>query len=127
MTNTHTRLFAQFAAALEQGDTAARIEAPAYRQRDMKIGEYLADLIGGDGGQDVLAHLLRVLAVAMQSVDTDTRLHAMAAVAALARMHADYHAEAGALDDADADDEFAADYSDARRLQDKDSISEVQT
>ena len=121
----HTRLFADFAAALERGDTAARVETPAYRQRKMKIGAYLADLIGGKDSDTVMQHLLRVLSVSIKSTDTDTRLHAMAATAAMARMHADHHAEAGALDDADADAEFRADYSDAARLIQRDAISEV--
>ena len=107
----HTRLFAAFAAALESGDTAARVETPAYsRSKEMKIGEYIADLIGGDDSDEIMQHLLRVLAVSLKSTDTDTRLHAMAAAAALSRKHADYHAEAASLDD-DADDEqFRADY-----------------
>jgi hypothetical protein len=121
----HSRLFAQFAEALADGETGTRVDTPAFRPTEMRLGEVIGDLIGGDRGQDVVAHLLRVLAVAQKSPDTDTRLHAMAACAALSRMHADLHAEAGDLDDADADDVLDGELADAKRLQDKDARAEV--
>ena len=107
----HPRLFAEFAAALEQGDATVKVDTPAFRIGRQSIGEVLVDELAGSDWHDTLQALLGVLAKAMKSTDTDTRLHAMAAAAALARKHADYHAAAGNQQDIDDDQEFRANYS----------------
>ena len=106
----HTRLFAEFAAALEQGDITVKVDTPAFRIGRQSIGEVLVDELAGSDWQDTLQALLGVLAKAMKSTDTDTRLHAMSAAAVLARKHADYHATAGDALDADDAAEFRSNY-----------------
>jgi hypothetical protein len=117
------RLMADFFAALEAGDVRTLVNTPAFREKRTPIGDVLGDEAGGDRAEVVLGCLLRTMARALKSSDIDTRVHAMAEAAAMGRLFANRHTEAQILDDADAEDEFQADYADALRLQDKDRAS----
>jgi len=118
----HTRLFAEFADALGTGEQSSPVDTPAFRVKRQSITDVLLDEMAGDKGRETLGHFQRLLASALKSSDPALRLEAMAAAAALSRAHADYHAEAGDLDDADADDVLAAELADAKRLQAKDAL-----
>ena len=150
------RLFAEMANALDLADASAKLWTPGFAIKHHTLGECLIDAmdscgeshttlqhllrapvclatahalldaLGGEDGLVVLRPLLVALAADLHNHEPDVRLPAMAAVAALARAHADYHAAAGdEQDDAD-DEEFRSDYSDAQRLAQKDLISEMQ-
>lgn len=117
------RLMAEFLAALESGDTKARLHTPAFRAKTMTLGDVIADEAGGDRAELVLGCLLRSMARALKSADTNTRLYVMAEAASIGRIFVNTHAEAQDIADAEADDEFRGDYADALRLMDKDARS----
>jgi len=110
---TERLLMADFIKALEQGDTNAVVETPAFKQKTHPLGELLADAAGGDQGQHLMGCLVRAAMHGLKSADLTTRVSVMAEAANIARLYSDTHAEAKALDDAEADDELRADYSEA--------------
>jgi hypothetical protein len=149
----HTRLFAEFANALDLADIDAKMWTPGFAVKHHTLGEclidalatedshttmhhlmhapvsrittdILVDVLGGEDGILVLRALLLALAADLHHADADVRLHAMAAVASLSRAHADYHAGSGNEQDAADDEEFRNDYSDAQRLAQKDAADD---
>jgi hypothetical protein len=106
-------LMADFLKALEQGDTRAVLQTPAFQQKSHTLGEVLADAAGGDQGQHLMGCLVRAVMAGLKSPDLTTRVSVMAEAANIARLYSDTHAEAKGLDDADADDALRTDYSGA--------------
>lgn len=96
--------------ALEQGDTRAVMQTPAFAQKTHTLGEVLADAAGGDQGQHLIGCLVRAIAAGLRSADRTTRVSVMAESANIARLYSDTHAEAKGLDDADAVPEWCDDY-----------------